>query len=50
MKQMTYTIKHKVSRHRRDKRTGVQQPVRPSDYYKELAKEGAGWKDEQKTD
>ncbi|WP_279401631.1 helix-turn-helix transcriptional regulator [Piscibacillus salipiscarius] len=48
MKKMKYTIIFKVHPHRRDKRTGVQQPVKPSNYYKELGKEGAGWKGEQK--
>lgn len=46
MKKVKYAIKHKVSKYRRDKRTGATQPVRKSEYFKELEKIGAGWKDE----
>lgn len=31
-----------VNEYRKDRRTGAIQPVKASDYYKELAKEGAG--------
>lgn len=43
----TYKIRWKVSRLRRDKRTGVLQPVKQSDYAKYLEMR---WKYEQKAD
>ncbi|NIK11178.1 hypothetical protein FHR85_000551 [Alkalibacillus almallahensis] len=36
---MKYTIKHTVHPHRRDKRTGPLNPVKPSEYFKYLAGE-----------
>lgn len=38
-----------VNEYRKDRRTGAINPVKASDYYKELAKEGAGW-NERKAD
>lgn len=44
-------IKWKISKHRKDKRHGDINPVKPSKYYKYLANEGAGWSGhEQKRD
>ena len=38
-------IKWVISKYREDKRTGVLKPVKPSEYYKELCKMGAGWRE-----
>ncbi|MDQ0158822.1 hypothetical protein [Alkalibacillus salilacus] len=48
MRKMKYTIKHKVHPHRRDKRTGALNPVKPSKYFKYLAGELENGKDEKK--
>ncbi|WP_411955133.1 hypothetical protein ACKXGF_05060 [Alkalibacillus sp. S2W] len=39
MRKMKYTIKHKVSSYRKEKRSGVLNPVKPSQYFKYLAGE-----------
>ncbi|NIK12857.1 hypothetical protein [Alkalibacillus almallahensis] len=46
MRKMKYTIKHKVSKHRREKRSGVLNPVKPSKYFKYLAGELENGKNE----
>ena len=38
-------IKWVVNPYREDKRTGVFNPVPASEYYKELCKMGAGWRE-----
>lgn len=42
---MIKTIKYQwvVNPYRKNKRTGALQPVKPSEYFKELSREGAGW-------
>lgn len=49
VRKQQFNYRWKVDEYRKDKRTGALQPVKASRYFKELAKEGAGW-NEQKRD
>ncbi len=46
---MALKIIWKISRYRKDKRTGAISPIKPSKYFEYLANEGAGW-NERKAD
>lgn len=43
MRKQTFNFKWAVNRFRADKRTGAVNPIKPSRYFKELAKKGAGF-------